>query len=92
LRAETFREIVKQIPDDVSVATYTNLLPYLSHREYIKMIGYEDFYVDIVIIDRFDKLGFSSDQQFQQYFDSRINSGLYKMTIIDDRYIVLQKF
>lgn len=91
VQAETFRMIVKQIPDDASIAAYTNLLPHLSHRKYIKMIGYEDFYTDIVIVDRFDNLGFSSNEHFQQYFDSRVNSGQYKMTIIDDRYIFLVK-
>ncbi len=88
---ESCRKIVKEIPDDKSVAAFTNLVPHLAHRNYIRMVGNEEFFTDIVIIDRFDKFGFGTDEQFQTYFDAKINSGLYDMTVIDDRYIILKK-
>ena len=91
LSAKQYAAIVRLIPTAASVAAPTNLVPHLAHREYIRVLGNEGFWTDIVIIDRFDKFGFGTDEQFQAYFDARVNSGQYKMTIIDDRYIILVK-
>jgi len=91
LQADSYRKVVKMIPDKLSLSAPTNLIPHLSHREYINLIGYEEFNTDIVLIDRFDKFGFESDEQFQQYFDKLVDSNEYRMTIVDDRYIFLVK-
>ncbi|MDP2684221.1 MAG: DUF2079 domain-containing protein [bacterium] len=86
-----YDKVVKMIPKEGSVAAPTVMVPHLTHREYIRMIGTEDFFTDIVIIDRFDKYGFNSDEQFQAYFDSKINSQFYNMTVVDDQLVVLTK-
>lgn len=87
---EAFRKMVKMAPPNASVAAQTTLVPHLANREHIYMLGTEPFPVDIVLIDGADLSGFT-EETFQAYADSYINSGRYNFTIIDERYFILTK-
>ena len=90
-REEVFREIVKTIPPEVSVAANTNLVPHLAKRERIYVAGSEPSPVDAVIIDGADLFGFEGPSSLQQYSDSYALSGAYDIQIIKDRYFVFTK-
>ncbi len=86
---ETFRQMVKLVPPDVSVAAHTNLVPHLSHRKHAHMLGREPFAVDVVLLDLGDRFGFSDPQSFQNYVDSYLNTGRYEVTKLNDRFVML---
>ena len=90
-RAKAFKKIVELIPAEASVAAQTNLVPHLTHREYIYMNGDEQFLVDYVIIDGNDILGFPDQQALDQYIDTYRRSHQYEMVIIDERYYILKR-
>ncbi|MAF14211.1 MAG: hypothetical protein CMI53_04990 [Parcubacteria group bacterium] len=89
-RAKVFREIVKQIPPEASVAAYTNLVPHLTHRQNINMLGHEKVLADYVIIDGDDLLGFASLEDFEIYFDNYRQAGQHEILLIDERYYILK--
>ncbi len=88
---EIFRQMVQAVPPGVSVAANTNLVPHLSDREYIFMLGHETFMTDYVLIDGSDPFGFQSMEQFQAYVDRYVKSGKYNIRSFDDRYFILSK-
>ncbi|MEK7590139.1 MAG: DUF2079 domain-containing protein [Patescibacteria group bacterium] len=88
---ETYRKLVQIVPDNASVAAPTNLIPHLSNREHSYMLGKEKIIPDVVIIDGADSFGFDTFENFQKYADNYINSGIYNVTIIDDRYAIMIK-
>lgn len=90
-RIKAFQQILKTIPAEVSISAYTNLVPHLTQREYIYMLGQEPFLVDYVIIDGEDLLGFPDQEIFNQYLDNYKKVGNYEMVIIDNRYCILKK-
>ena len=90
-RAAAFRKIIKLIPAQTSVASHTNLVPHLAHREYIYMNGFEQFLVDYVILDGQDLFGFPNQQSFDQYFNLYKQSGQYEILTIDNRYYILKR-
>lgn len=90
-REEAFREIVKTISPEVSVAANTNLVPHLAKRERIYMAGSEPSPADAVIIDGADLFGFEGPSSLQQYADSYALSGEYDIQIIKERYFVFTK-
>ncbi|MEK9186606.1 MAG: DUF2079 domain-containing protein, partial [Patescibacteria group bacterium] len=70
---KAYRELVKMVPPEATVAAYTNLVPHLSHREHAYMIGREKQPVEVVIADTADIFGFPSQEAFQKYIDSSIS-------------------
>lgn len=86
---DAYRKMVALVPDGVSVAANTNLVPHLAHREFVYALGREPFMVDVVLIDSADSFGFDTPADFQAYFDKYQKSGLYQAQIFEDRYIVL---
>ena len=84
-----YREMIKLVPAEATVAAYTNLIPHLSHREHAYMIGHEKQPVDVVLIDTADSFGFPNQKTFQKYIDSYLNSGTYKGISFEDRYLVI---
>lgn len=89
-RSQDFKKIVELIPDDVSVAAHTNLVPHLTHRENIYLAGHEPFFVDYVIIDGDDVFGFPDKETFDQYFDQYKKNGQHELVIIENRYFMLK--
>ena len=90
-RANAFRKMIKNIPPDVSVATHTNLVPHISNREHVYMLGYEPKLADVALADGADYFGFPNPKTFQQHIQKCADSGKYKVDIIDDRYYILKK-
>lgn len=90
-KREAFRELVRIVPDNVSVAAHTNLIPHLAHREHAYMLGTEPFPTDMILIDTKDPFGFESTQQFETYINTYVNSGAYTIDFRGERYLVLTK-
>ncbi|TSC96379.1 MAG: hypothetical protein Athens101426_384 [Parcubacteria group bacterium Athens1014_26] len=88
---DAYREIIKKIPANASVAAQTNLVPHLSKRQNIYVLGTEPSPADILIIDGADLTGFTDEKTFQTYADSYMDSGLYNFTAIENRYFILNK-
>ena len=97
-RANALRKIVKSVPDGVSVTAHTNVVPHLSKRERVYMLGTEPFWMDkkqfkpdVVIVDGGDLFGFYNPESLQAYADSYAFSGEYDIQFIRERYIILRK-
>jgi len=88
---EAYRKLVRMVPDNASVAVPTNLVPHLSNREHAYMLGKEKVVPDVVIIDGADSFGFETVADFQKYADDYINSGIYNVTIFENRYAIMIK-
>ncbi len=84
-----YRKIVDLVPDGVSVAANTNLVPHLAHREFIYALGRETFPVDMVLVDLDDPFGFKDQKEFDAYLDSYLKTGLYQGHLFDDRYLII---
>ncbi|QQG46567.1 MAG: DUF2079 domain-containing protein [Candidatus Niyogibacteria bacterium] len=94
-RRQTLRQIVKNIPGEISVSAHANILPHLAKRERVYMLGSEPFWVDgkpfrpdAVIIDGGDLFGFYNPEALQSYADSYALSGEYNIQVIRERYII----
>jgi len=90
-RWQVFRQMVKRVPEEVSVSAHTNLVPHLSQREHAYQLGQEDFLVDVVLFDRQNFFGFASIHDFQDYIDSYLNSGEYEVEVIEERYAIIYR-
>lgn len=90
-RTKTFQEILKLIPANASVSAHTNLVPHLTHREFIYMNGDEKFLVDYLIIDSQDLFGFPDQQSFDQYLNIYLRSDSYQAYLIDEQYYIFKK-
>ena len=90
-RSESFRQILKLIPADVSVAAHTNLVPHLTHRSNIYLTGAEPLLADYVIIDGEDVFGFPDQASFDNYLESYRQTGQYEILLINDRYFIFKR-
>ncbi len=88
---DAYRQMLELVPPDVTVAAQTNLVPHLSHREQIYMLGAEPVLMDAVLIDTADPFGFRTDEQFNQYTENYLRSGNYNVQVIDKNYLVFLK-
>lgn len=88
---ETFRQMVREVPPDASVAASTLLVPHIAQREHIYILGQEPFLVDYVLIDGADFFGFPSPEAFQSYADRYALSGNYDIRSINERYFIFIK-
>ena len=86
---EDYRQLVKIVPPEISVAANTNLVPHLSHRQFIYQVGVEQGMVDMVIIDGADLFPFKTREEMEAHIEKYLQTGLYKATVLDDRYIIL---
>jgi uncharacterized membrane protein len=87
-RTRNFRDLVKLVPETATVASHTNLVPHLSHREHSYMLGDEKFDVDIVLVDSQDPFGFRDIPAFQKYVNRYIDSENYSMEVFRERYFI----
>jgi len=90
-RIEPFKQIVTMIPDDASVAAYTNLVPHLTHRDHIYMAGHEPFLVDYAIINSEDIFDFPNEESLNQYLKIYQETNQYEILSIDDKYFILKR-
>lgn len=88
---EAYRTLVNTVPDNARVAVPTNLVPHLTNRTSIQMLGRENFPPDIVIIDTKNSFGFSSLDQFAQYIEQYTSNSAYGKKLFNERYIILVK-
>ncbi|MDB5037496.1 MAG: Membrane protein-like protein [Bacteriovoracaceae bacterium] len=83
------RTLTEQIPEDVSIAANTYLIPHLTHRKEIYLLGREPKPADLVLVDSHDDFGFSHSQEFQKYVDQYAKNDLYESRVIAKRFIFL---
>ncbi len=84
------REVIKTIPTTASVTAHTNIVPHLSQREHIYMLGQEPDPTDYVILDATDSFGFKDEDAFNAYFE-RYQSLNYQTKLVDKRYVILHR-
>jgi len=91
-RTEAFQKMIEHVPKNASVAAHTQIVPHLSQREKIYMLGYEPaFEPDILLIDGSDYFGFGSPEFFASHIQKYADSGKYSVEILNDRYYILTR-
>ncbi|MDO8584770.1 MAG: DUF2079 domain-containing protein [bacterium] len=91
-RWQIFRELSRDIPENLSVTAQTNLLPHLAHREKIYQLGMERAFADVAFIDINDPFGFGDNTDaFAAYAKQYIENPAYDVTAYNDRYVVARK-
>lgn len=91
-RTRALAEIRAAIVPNAKVAAATNLVPHLTHRDGIWMLGAEPAgLADLVVIDLWDTTGFDSTEQFKNYLDGYINNQQYQPRLAAQRFLLLQK-
>ena len=95
---EIFSRMVAKVPPGLSVSAATRLVPHLTGREYIYLLGQEPEpaspvggSVDMVLFDNEDYFGFDTPEKFREHIQKYADSGKYGAEIIDDRYYILVK-
>ncbi len=88
-KKEAYRNLVRMVPEGVSVAAHTNLVPHLAQRKEIQFAGFENERSDIVLLDTTDMFGFESAEAIAHYIESYDRTDEYTSYVFDDRYIVL---
>jgi len=84
--------MIEHVPKNASVAAHTQIVPHLSQREKIYMLGYEPaFEPDILLIDGSDYFGFGSPEFFASHIQKYADSGKYSVEILNDRYYILTR-
>lgn len=86
---EDYRQLVKLVPPELSVAANTNLVPHLAHRQFIYQVGIERGFVDMVVIDGADLFPFQNREEAEAHINSYLNTGAYKATALKGRYLIL---
>lgn len=86
---EDYRKLVELVPPELSVAANTNLVPHLSHREFIYTVGIEKGFVNMVVIDAADLFPFKSKEEMQAYIDKYLDTGAYTATALKGRYVII---
>lgn len=84
-------EVLSKIPDNASVTAPANIVPHLSRREKIYILGNEPAMADIVLIDENDLSNFIDETQLQNYADSYMTSGNYTYEEIQNRYFIMKR-
>lgn len=90
-RWQAFRELVRDVPAELSVTAQTNLVPHLANRERLSMLGDERVPADVALIDLGDNFGFTDEAAFQSYVTQYIKNPAYDARMIGDRYIAARK-
>ncbi len=91
-RTEAFQKMLERVPKNASVTAHTQIVPHLSQREKIYMLGYEPILEsDIILIDGADYFGFPNPETFQTHIQKYANSGKYNVEILDNRYYILTR-
>jgi len=91
-RAEAFQKMIERVPENASVVAHTQIVPHLSLREKIYMLGYEPtLEPDILLIDGSDYFGFGSPEFFASHIQKYADSGKYSVEILNNRYYILKK-
>ncbi len=91
-RAKTLAQIRNAIAPQAKVAAATNLVPHLTHRDGIWMVGAEPAGLpDLVVIDLWDTTGFDSSEQFGNYLSRYVDDAGYRSQLIRQRFMILTR-
>lgn len=90
-QSEAFSELIKNIPPDALVSANTNLVPHLSGRPEIYVLGSEPEPVDVVLADGADLFGFEDPEDFESYLSGYLDSGSYELNVRENRYIRMMR-
>ncbi len=90
-KIEVYRQFIRLVPARASVAAPTNLVPHLTQRDRVYVVGSERIAPDIVFIDGADRFGFHGDADFEAYVQKYLKSPAYTYTVAQNRYILLIK-
>ena len=82
-----YSKLVSNIPENASVSANTNLVPHISQRTKIYMLGSEPEAADIILADGADIFGFKNPEDFESYLNSYLESELYDLSFTEGRYI-----
>jgi len=88
-RETAYRNMLRLVPPQVSVAAHTNFIPHLTDRREVYFAGFEQKRVDIVLLDAGDPFGFGSEKALANYVEDYQHSGEYNSYIFSNRYVVL---
>jgi len=88
-KQDAYRAMVNLVPPEIVVSAHTNILPHLTNRKNIYMLGTEQIAADVVLVDATDIFGFASQDQFEAYINSYFNTGQYRYTTIENKYLVI---
>ncbi len=90
-KTEAFSRIISGIPGNGSVSANTNLVPHLSSRSQIYVLGKEPTPTDFILADLADGFGFWSIKEYEDYLNALILSGQYESDMINDEYLILKR-
>jgi len=91
-RWQTFRKMSRDVPENLSVAAQTNLLPHLADREHAYQLGMERSFADAAFIDTADPFGFDGNTDaFTAYVKQYAENPAYEVAAYSDRYIIVRK-
>lgn len=91
-RAEAFQKMLERVPKNASVAAHTQIVPHISQKEKIYMLGYEPaLEPDILLVDGADYFGFGTPEFFAAHIQKYADSEKYSVEIIDERYYILTR-
>lgn len=91
-RWQTFREMSRGVPEELSVAAQTNLVPHLAERKAVYQLGMERVFADVVFIDTGDAFGFGDNiEAFDAYVAQYAANPAYEVFIIGERYMIARK-
>ena len=90
-RRRAFREMIRGVPPEATVAAHTQIVPHLANRERIYTLGSEPLTTDVVLVDGADYFGFPSPEAFETYVQQYASSGRYRPTIINERFYAIRK-
>ncbi len=88
-RETAYRNMVRLVPPQVSVAAHTNFIPHLTNRREVYFAGFEKKRADIVLLDAGDPFGFGSEEALANYVEDYQQSGEYNSYLFSNRYVVL---
>lgn len=90
-REQILDRLIATVPAAASVAAGTNIVPHLTQRGIIYPIGSEPQPMDVVLFDGGDPFPFSSLAGLAAYANHLAASGLYHITLVNNRYYVLER-
>jgi uncharacterized membrane protein len=88
-RETAYRNMLRLVPPQASVAAHTNFIPHLTNRREVYFAGFEKKRADIVLLDAGDPFGFGSEEALALYVEDYQQSGEYNSYLFGNRYVVL---
>jgi uncharacterized membrane protein len=85
-------EIIARIPASASVSAQSDLVPHLSNRRFVYLFPYRAVEADYVLLDvTSNPYPLSDAAAYVQNVWQTLNSGLFKVVVAQDGYILLQR-